>query len=73
MKPFSRTSNKEKCMKGKEQIMVEGRPQLQGWPKCMCVCLLGYDERLCAGIDDCHVCVPLEFDERLYAGIDYCM
>jgi len=39
----------------------------------MCVCLLGYDERLCAGIDDCHVCVPLEFDERLYAGIDYCM
>ena len=38
----------------------------------MCV-LLGFDERLCARIDDNNVCLLLEFDERLCAEIDYCM
>jgi len=35
--------------------------------------LLGFDERLCAGIDDFNVCILLGFDERLYAEIDYCI
>jgi len=38
----------------------------------VCV-MLGFDERLCAGIDDFNVCVLLRFDERLCAGIHYCM
>ena len=35
--------------------------------------MLGFDETLCAGIDDFNVCVLLGFDERLCAGIHYCM
>jgi hypothetical protein len=38
----------------------------------VCV-LLGFNERLCAGIDDCNMCVLLKFDERLCVGIDYCI
>jgi len=35
----------------------------------VCV-LLGFNESLCAGIDDFNVCVLLGFDERLCVGID---